>query len=119
MRLKLKRNDKIGLFFFLAFAISSSLIYLFEERFDKNTWRTEPRTRYKMVDDIIEEKLFVGKTKQEIIALLGKPYDTKLSENEYFIYKVGTPPSFFNAKDEFLLIVFKNQEVIKVSQAEE
>ncbi|WP_299890355.1 hypothetical protein [uncultured Lacinutrix sp.] len=119
MRFKLKRNNKIGLFFFMAFVISLTLIYVFEEQFDKNTWQTDPLTRYKMVDDIIEKRVFIGKTKQEIISLLGEPYEIKSSESNYFIYKVGTPPSFFKTKKQFLLIVFNNQEVVKVSQAEE
>lgn len=113
--MKLKRNYKIGLLFFLAFVIGMLLINLFEAQFDETTWKTKPNFRYEMVDDIIERGIFIGKKQKEIISLLGKPYKAKQTENDYFIYHIGEPPSFFNTKTEFLQITFKNQKVIKVS----
>lgn len=119
MRLQIKRNDKIGLFFFVAFIISMSLIWLFEERFDKERWRSEPATRYKMVDDVIESQLLMGKTKDEVIVLLGKPNSSSTIEKDLFLYRLGQQPSFFEAKREQLLIVFENQKVIKVTIVQE
>lgn len=117
MRLKLKRNDKIGLFFFVAFIISSSLLWLFEERFSKGQWRSQPTTRYKMVDDIIESQLLIGKTKDEVIVLLGKPNTSSTNQQDVFVYRIGKSPSFFESKREQLLIVFENQLVTKVTTA--
>jgi len=116
--MKLKRNYTIGLFFFLAFAISMLLINLFEAKFDETTWKTKPDFRYEMVDDIIEKGIFIGKKQKEIISLLGKPNKIKQTESDYFIYSIGKPTSFFNDKAEFLQITFKNKEVIKVSLAQ-
>jgi hypothetical protein len=113
--LKLRRNDKIGLFFFLALIISTTLIYLFEERFDKNQWRSDPSRRYQMVDDIIESQLLIGKTKDEVIFLLGEPNSSISAEKDVFLYRLGNPPSFFESKGEQLFIAFENEKVWKVA----
>ena len=117
MWIKLKRNDKIGLFFFVAFILSTSLIWLFEERFDKEQWKSQPTMRYKMVDDIIESQLLIGKTKKEVTVLLGSPNSSTSAEKDFFLYKLGKAPSFIESKGEQLLIVFKHQKVEKVTFA--
>ncbi|EDP71124.1 hypothetical protein FBALC1_01532 [Flavobacteriales bacterium ALC-1] len=119
MRLKLKRNDKIGLFFFVAFVLSSSLIWLFEERFNKQQWRSQPTTRYKMVDDLIESQLLIDKTENEVIVLLGKPNSSSTIEKDVFAYGLGEQPSFFKSKQEQLIIIFVNQKVVKVTLAQD
>jgi len=115
--LKLKRNDKIGLFFFVAFIISSSLIWLFEEQFSKEQWIGKPAQRYKIVDDLIESQILIDKTKAEVIALLGNPFSSSTTEKDIFIYRLGDQPSFFKSRKEHLLIVFVNQKVGKVTLA--
>ena len=114
---KLKRNDKIGLFFFIAFVLSTSLIYLFEERFDRDVWISQPSKRHKMVDDVIESQLLSGKTKDEVILLLGEPNSSSSSEKDIFLYRLGKAPSFIESKREQLLIVFENERVLKASLA--
>ena len=117
MWLRLKRNDKIGLFFFVAFIISSSLIWLFEERFTQEQWRTNPSQRYKLVDNLIESQLLIGKSKDEVIVLLGEPYSKSNVKEDIFIYRLGKQPSFFNSRKEHLLIIFVNQQVDEVTLA--
>jgi len=119
MGFQLKRNDKIGLIFFIAFVLSMLLIYQFEERFDQERWRSQPRMRYKMADDIIEKQLLIGKTKIAVIALLGKSYATTSLGQEFLVYRLGKPQSFSESKSEQLLIVFKDQKVIKVSRIQD
>ena len=115
MKFELKRIDKIGLFFFAAFIIGTSLIWLFEERFDSDNWHNQPTMRYKMVDDIIEQKVLLGKSKDEVIILLGEPSSRTSEGKDIFLYSLGRPPSFFKTKREQLLIVFTNQIVEKVA----
>ena len=113
--LKIKKIDQIGLFFFIALALSTTLTWLFEERFNKAQWKTQPRTRYKMAEDIIENKLIIGKTKQEIVLLLGEDIMySNANKKEQFVYSLGTPPSFFETKKEKLIIIFENDTVVKV-----
>ncbi|WP_431133594.1 hypothetical protein [Psychroserpens mesophilus] len=114
---RLKRNDKIGLFFFIAFVLSTSLIYLFEERFDKNVWISSPSKRHQMVDDVIESQMLIGKTKDEVIFMLGEPNSSVSKEKDVFLYRLGQAPSFFESKREQLLIVFENGKVFKVALA--
>lgn len=114
---RLKRSDKVGLLFIAAFVLSMSLIYLFEERFDQDLWRAQPLKRYKMVDDIIESQLLIGKTEDEVIFLLGKPNSIISKENNSFLYRLGEEPSFIKSKREQLLVVFTDEKVLKVSLA--
>ena len=117
MILKLKRNDKIGLLFFVAFIISTSLIWLFEERFDQEQWRSTPQQRYKMADDLIESQLLIGKTKAEVISILGySGFHVETNEN-ILTYSLGKQPSFFATEKEYLLIVFTNGRVSEVTLA--
>lgn len=114
---RLKRNDKIGLFFFLAFIISTSLIWLFEERFNEEQWAENPSQRYKMVDDLIESQLLMDKSKSKVVALLGQPTSQSNVEKDIFIYRIGKQPSFFESRREHLLIIFINQKVDEVTLA--
>lgn len=119
MKLRLKRNDKIGLFLFVAFAISTTLTWLFEERFNQPQWEIEHTKRYKMADDIIESQLLVGKTKQEVISLLGNASPSTLKGREHLVYDLGKPPSFFERIEERLVVIFDNNLVIKVIHSKE
>lgn len=117
MRLRLKRTDKIGLFFFLAFVVSTSLIWFFEERFNQEIWHTAPGKRYEMLDDILENKFLMGKTKQEVISILGEPDKNLISDGDFFVYDLGNPPSFFDSEPQYLLVTFENEKVVKLSKA--
>jgi len=119
MMIKLKRNDKIGLIFFLAFIISMSFFYFFEERFDSENWKTQHSKRYKMANDIVEEKLLLGKTKDDLIQLLGKPDFSEFNNDNTFIYHLGTPPSFFDAEPQQLVVKFNNEIVVGVAVLQE
>ena len=114
---RLKRNDKIGLFFFVGFVISMSLIWLFEERFDENSWSAEPSKRYKMVDDLIESQILKYKSKDDVIQLLGSPMYRHSEGQDYFLYRLGTSPSFFESQREQLMVVFENDTVKNVTLA--
>lgn len=117
MWLRLKRNDKIGLFFFMAFVISMSLIWMFEERFDQERWITNPQKRYKMVDDLIESQLLMNKTKSEVREILGIPKFSSNEPKDILIYGIGEPPSFVDSQREHLLLIFVDQKVIEVTLA--
>ncbi|WP_452229235.1 MULTISPECIES: hypothetical protein [unclassified Lacinutrix] len=119
MGLKLKRNDKIGLFFFVAFVLSTTLTWLFEERFNEQQWRSERTTRYKLAADIMESELLIGKTKKEVIALLGPASPSTLTGSEHLLYALGKPPSFLESKAEKLVIIFENSFAIEVIHLQE
>lgn len=114
MRFGFKKYDKVILFFFAAFVITSYFTWLFEEQFDESEWHSSPSQRYKMADEIIDSELFIGKSKDEIIEVLGEPVDPIYSEKDILNYKIGTPPSFSKHKREELIIVFEDSVVIEV-----
>lgn len=118
--LKLNVIDQIGTVFFVSFILAKTLTWLFEDRFTKENWKTYAFKRYKMADDIIENKLIIGKTKQEIVLLLGDNMRTlKANRKEQFVYYLGTPPSFFEEKKENLIIIFEKGYVVEVIHSKE
>ncbi len=119
MKLRLNRKNTIGLIFFLAFVISTSLIFQFEERFTTENWKSNHTTRYKMVDDLIESQLLIGKTSEEVIEILGHPSTTRYKKSELFVYNIGKEPSFFEAQPDRLVVIFVNNKVDLVSLAVE
>ena len=106
--------------FALAAIISYVLIDANEKEFDQVQWRISPLTRYKMANDIIESKMLLGKTKTEITSLLGNNTQTStLVGKEHLVYSLGKAPSFFETKDEALIVVFENSKVIKIIYSHE
>ncbi|MEM5563690.1 hypothetical protein WNY78_01170 [Psychroserpens sp. AS72] len=107
------KYDKVILFFFVVFSLGSLYSLVFEEQFDEKKWHARPSKRYKIVDDIIDDEIFIGKSKQDVIEILGAPVDPITSEKDILNYKIGTPPSFKELKREELIIEFENNKAIK------
>jgi hypothetical protein len=113
----LKGIGKIGLFFLVAVLIAFILLKNLEKPFNAQKWQTEPLQRYEMVNDLIESQILKGKSKTIVVQTLGNPDSQSTTEQEAFIYDIGDPPSFFSSQKEYLLIVFKNQQVERVTLA--
>ncbi|MEL0645351.1 hypothetical protein V6251_13240 [Olleya sp. Ti.3.14] len=100
----------IGLIYLWIFSAS----YYPSNDFDKQEWETNVEERYKMSEDIIESKILIGKTKEEITKLLGQDF---YSYNENHIaYELGFVPGLFNIDPDVLDIYFENGKVTKVEQ---
>ncbi|MCA0131532.1 hypothetical protein [Winogradskyella alexanderae] len=108
----LDRIKKVSFIFFLAILIGLSLIWMFEDDFDANQWRSKPDERYKMANDIIEHNLLGEKSKEEIIQILGIP---RTSDSNTLIYDLGTPPSFFDSEPQRLVIKLRDEKVVRVT----
>ncbi|WP_299337415.1 hypothetical protein [uncultured Psychroserpens sp.] len=119
MNFGFKKYDKVLLFFFVAFISASSLIWLFEERFNEKEWRSNPTMRYKMCEDIVDNELLLGKTDVEVISLLGEPDLFSSEQNFQMIYEVGKGPSFFESEEDQLIVIFENSRVVKAIYAED
>lgn len=98
----------------VAIGISVFLVSIHEDRFDQDRWQSDPFSRYKMSKDIIENSRFIGRSKAEILQLLGQPETTTLTGKDHLVYPLGKAPSFFESKDERLVIIFQNDTVSKV-----
>ncbi|WP_179352991.1 ubiquitin family protein [Winogradskyella vidalii] len=108
--------NQIGLIFFLAFVISTSLHYFFESRFDEERWKENPMKRYEMVDDIFDRELFLSNTKKEIIQQLGYPKNAYSLESDIYNYYIGRELKLSNNQIVQLTLVFKNGRVVEVSK---
>lgn len=112
-----ERLLKVAIVLIAAFFISKALILLFDKNFDSTNWKNLPQERYKMLDDILENKYLMGKTKQDVISILGTPDKKFISEDDFYIYNLGNPPSFFDSTPQYLLVTFENEIVVKLSKA--
>ncbi|WP_299383724.1 hypothetical protein [uncultured Lacinutrix sp.] len=119
MGFKIKRNDQIGMFFFAAFVIGTSLIWFFEERFNSKQWKSSPGMRYKIVEDLLDNKLIVGKRKAAVIVLLGEGEVYNVNGKEHMEYRLGIKPTFFEEKREKLTVVFKYDVATEVIHSKE
>ncbi|MDO6598274.1 hypothetical protein Q4512_15225 [Oceanihabitans sp. 2_MG-2023] len=100
----------IGLMYLWILSIS----YYPTNDFDKQEWETNIEERYKMSEDIIESKILIGKTKEEIIELLGKDFYTY--NQNHIAYGIGFVPGLFSMDPDVLDIYFENGKVTKVEQ---
>jgi hypothetical protein len=91
-----------------------SISYYPSNEFNKQEWEANHEERYKMSEDIIDSKMLIGKTKEEITRLLGQDF-WAINEN-HIAYKLGTLPRLFNIDPDALNIYFENEKVIKVEQ---
>lgn len=100
----------VGLILIWIFTVS----YYPSNKFDKLQWDTNTEERYKMSEDIIESKMLLGKTKPEIVTLLGDEYYS-YSEN-HIAYTLGFVPGLITIDPDVLDIYFENGVVTKVGQ---
>ncbi len=91
-----------------------SMSYYPKRDFDQNEWRSNVEGRYEMSRDIIDSNILVGKTKEEIIELLGADFYA-YGEN-HIAYELGFVPGFLNIDPDYLDIYFENGKVNKVEQ---
>ncbi len=87
--------------------------------FDSAKWRNEEQVnsknpvRIRMVDDLLSKHDLVGKTKENLIALLGTPPQTGYFSNYDFVYWLGPERGFMAIDSEWLVIKFENNKVIE------
>lgn len=108
----------------LTFALVDIGYYQFEERylipkirsaqFDSQIWKSEESERYTMVNSILENKLFIGKTRTELITKLGTDYELGPSKN-CLGYSTFDPDIGFSI-DHYVLAVYfdSNNHVIEI-----
>lgn len=93
-----------------------SISYYPKTDFDKNEWNENIEERYKMSNDIIKSEMLIGKTKEEVIKLLGDEYYSY--DESHIAYDLGIAPGLFNIDPNVLDIYFANGKVNKVEQHE-
>jgi len=116
----MKRNIiLIVLVLVLATIISYFLIDANEKQFQQSTWNNYPSERYTMRKDIIRSKILIGKTKQDVIRLLGEPKVSNLIGKEHLIYSLGKVASFFDSNEMELIVIFEGELASQVISSQE
>jgi len=93
-----------------------------QKYFDELAWNEKPALRFEMSKEILEKQLFIGKSKNEVEALLGASEwfgwddSLKLNSSNKWNYKMGYKPGAFNLSQECLELVFKNNKVSSTTQ---
>lgn len=96
--------------------------YHHEKHFDADAWEAKPALRYEMSNEITSKQLFLGKTKDEVKATLGKSewygWDDAIKANspDKWNYNMGFKPGAFNMTQECLELEFKNNIVQSIKQ---
>ncbi|OPZ31257.1 MAG: hypothetical protein BWZ00_00612 [Bacteroidetes bacterium ADurb.BinA174] len=102
----------VGIIMIWIFSVS----YYPKTDFNKQEWNENKEERYKMSNDIIKSDILIGKTKEEVIELLGEDYYSY--DESHIAYDLGFVPGLFNIDPDVLDIYFENGKVIKVGQHE-
>ena len=101
----------LAIFFVILFAYA----YYPKEEFNHVEWIKYPQKRYEMSENIIESNMLIGKSKDEVIKLLGSDYSIS---NDSIYYEIGLLPGLFRLDSDVLVIYFENNIVVRVGQHE-
>lgn len=104
------------LYFVLVFAFFSYLFYETQYDFDKEKWFADKHSRFEMRDDIMERGILKGKSKSEIIELIGKPESN--DSTELWRYDLGTSGAGLGWQFNYLELTFENGKVSDVKKIE-
>ena len=100
-----------------------------QAKFNKEKWFANKQIRHELVNDIIETKMLIGKTKAEVRQILGDDYNKHESLQEYYFAEVRQILDKDNKNEQslywtydlgnktfnrgYLGIIFKDEKVIK------
>ena len=106
------------IFYSIFFIILLYPFYYSNQSFNKLDWDNKHEERYKMSADLIKNNVLFGKTKQEVIELLGDEEGTIRSHLNTFTYYLGFVPGPFSIDPDVLVVYFRDGKVWKVDQRE-
>lgn len=98
----------------IALFIFWCMSYYPKKDFDRKIWMTDKDHRYEMSGDIIKSKMLAGKTKKEVITILG--VEGNEMDSDQWGYELGYLPEIGNIDPDILDITFKNGKVTDVGQ---
>ncbi|WP_409304972.1 hypothetical protein [Peribacillus sp. SCS-155] len=77
------------------------------DKFNQDRWLNKPEERVDMVDSLLSEERVKGKTKAEIIDLLGKQEEELyFKELHNLVYYLGSESGFMAVESQWLVIWF-------------
>ncbi len=102
-----------AIYFLLVFAWIFTVSYYPNRNFDRKAWMADSDKRYEYTQDLIDSKLLIGKTHEEVEQILGRNSDTSRRKLKYYI---GSKPSIIVDDPSSLTIHFKNGKVDTVKE---
>lgn len=82
--------------------------------FEKKLWQNDKEHRYEYSHDLIKRKILIGKTKNQVLQLLGNETDTTQAVS--LTYDIGFRPELLGIDPSYLIINFKNGRVDNVEE---
>lgn len=79
--------------------------YYPDRTFNSNLWKADSNRRYEYTHDLIKRKLLIGKTKPQVLQILGDHGDTSQTELYYYI---GYRPEVTGIDPSNIVIEFKS-----------
>jgi len=76
--------------------------------FDQKTWKADSDSRYEYTHDLIKSKMLIGKTRPQVLEILGNNGDTSQTELYYYI---GFRPELTGIDPSNIVVDFKNGKV--------
>ncbi len=104
------------LYLVLVFSFFSYLFYEPQYDFDREKWFADKHSRFEMRDDIVESRILKGKSKSEIIELIGKPVSN--DSTELWTYDLGMSGAGLGWQFNYLELTFENEQVSSVKKLE-
>ncbi len=92
-----------------------------ESKFDSKKWTENVEGRHEMRKDLIDSKILIGKTKKEVIEILGIPQNINKVNNDTiknWTYFLGNEGHGMGWKFHYLNLEFTNGKVEKVENNE-
>ena len=86
-----------------------------ESKFDTIKWVEEKNIRHEMKKDLINSEILIGKTKNEIISILGIPdnnINVSIDTIKNWTYYLGSEGHGMRSKFHYLSLNFKNNKVV-------
>ena len=76
--------------------------------FDKAIWQDEKQesARLEMADRIVARRLLDGKSRVEVVSMLGEPPKTGYFSDWHFVYRLGMERGFISIDSEWLVVRF-------------
>ena len=100
----------------LVMAFFSYLFYEPQYDFEKERWFADKNARFKMRDDLVNSGILNGKSKSEIIELIGKSQSN--DSTEIWTYDLGMSGAGFGWQFNSLKLTFENGKVSDVKKQE-
>ena len=86
---------------------------ILSKKFTSETWIENVDSRYKMINDLEENKLLIGKKRIDIIKMLGPDYEENCWIKNTICYPAPNPDDFSILDHYVLIIYFNKTNVVK------